>query len=165
MFCFQPCLLTPILCLRFAETQTASNGLRYRDWVCTYASDRALDKCRLEAHIVDITHIHQSLVPWKRNDKLEWALVRSSLPLEQRVLHDRSSQPDANNDSRFQAFVRSCKARLLQDIKCLPVSDEASVERKNVTHYADEAAQQFLVVYSPTGSSALQFVSVTLLPN
>jgi hypothetical protein len=91
--------------------------------------------------------------------------VRSSLPLEQRVLHDRSSQPEAAKDSRFQAFVRSCKARLLQDIKCLPFPETTTnVERKNVTHYSDEAAQQFLVVYSPTGATKLEFVSVTLLP-
>jgi hypothetical protein len=35
---------------------------------------------------------------------------------------------------------------------------------KNVTHYTDEAAQQFLVVYSPTGGTALEFVSFSLLP-
>jgi hypothetical protein len=85
--------------------------------------------------------------------------MRSSLPVEQRVLHDRVAEPAP----RFQAFVRSCKARLLQDIKSLPTRDQP-LDRKNVTHYTDEAAQQFLVVYSPTGGTALEFVSFSLLP-
>ena len=157
-------LNTDTLTCRYAETQIASNGLRYRDWVCTFASDKALEKCKLEGHILDITHVHQALIPWKRDhlDTIEWVAARSSLPLEQRVLHDRI-QPSAGVP-RFTAFVRACKARLLQDIKLLPLREgQTSVDRNNVTVYASEAQNQILVVYAPNNSEQLEFVSFALL--
>ena len=139
---------------RYAETQTAPNGLRYRDWVCVYASDAKLEKCKLEGHVLDITTAHQALVPWHRqqdNSLTEYVVMRSSLPVEQRVLHDRVSRADSENVPRFTAFVRSVKARLLQDLKLLPVRDPSLevIDRQNVTVYTDETAGQVLVVYSP----------------
>ena len=149
---------------RYAETQTATNGIRYRDWLCVYASDETIEKCKLEGHVLDITSAHQAFVPWKRqpiassaNTKTnEWCISRSSLPLEQRILHDRPpANPADRNISRFTAFTRSVKARLLQDLKLLPLpssqdQDLFVVHRHNVSVYTDEAAQQVLVVYSPT---------------
>ncbi len=155
---------------RYAETQTASNGLRYRDWVCVYASDSRLEKCKLEGHILDITQVHQALVPWHRQNNqmgpVEYAVVRSSLPLEQRVLHDRTP-PDEAGVSRFTAFSRSVKARLLQDLKLLPLRNPGTdtLDRQNVTVYQDEPAGQILLVYSPTTASCeprLEFISFSL---
>ena len=37
---------TPSLLCRYAETQLAANGLRYRDWLTVFASAHALEKCR-----------------------------------------------------------------------------------------------------------------------
>jgi hypothetical protein len=81
--------------------------------------------------------------------------MRSSLPVEQRVLHDRVSRADKENVSRFTAFVRSVKARLLQVLKLLPGRDPSLevIDRQNVTVYTDEPAGQVLVVYSPVLSS------------
>ena len=183
---------------RYAETQTAVNGLRYRDWVCVFAGDSNLEKCKLEGHVLDITQFHQALVPWHNatntstpkkeytnHEDLQWAVSRSSLPLEQRVLHDRP--PNNNNNtttkttttqpvptmivSQFTAFTRSVKARLLQDIKLLPVpSPLHTVDRLNVAVYTDEPSNQVLVVYAPTSNdpespnnTRLEFVSFTLL--
>ena len=148
---------------RYAETQTATNGIRYRDWICTFASSTALEKCKLEAHVLDITSYHQALVPWKRDPStVEWVAARSSLPLEQRVLRDNSSS--ATSVPRFTAFVRASKARLLQDLKSLPMRDGQTItDRLNVSVYPDETTQQVLVVYSPTGSQQLEFISFTLL--
>jgi hypothetical protein len=181
---------------RYAETQTATNGIRYRDWLCVYASDETIEKCKLEGHVLDITCAHQAFVPWKRQQfsttttttqvtqpATEWCVSRSSLPLEQRILHDR---PPANaadrNISRFTAFTRSVKSRLLQDLKLLPLPsanpDFYVVQRHNVSVYTDEIAQQVLVVYSPTSllldshpttdatatNTQLEFVCFTLLP-
>ena len=112
--------------------------------------------------MLDITAFHQALTPWRRGSGVEWVSARSSLPLEQRVLHDRVAP--GSGVSRFQAFVRSCKARLLQDIKCLPVSETRKLERKNVSVYTDELARQLLVVYAPTGQQSLEFVCMTLQP-
>jgi hypothetical protein len=150
---------------RYAETQTASNGLRYRDWICTYASDQALERCKLEGHILNITSFHQALIPWRRDHaspEIEWVAARSSLPLEQRVLHDRVQA--SSGLSRFGAFVRASKARLLQDIKLLPLRQgQTGIDRHNVSSYTDESSQHFLIVYAPDGKPDLEFISFTLL--
>lgn len=190
---YLPCLTSHLFLARYAETQTATNGIRYRDWLCVYASDETIEKCKLEGHVLDITSAHQAFVPWKRQQfsttttttqvtqpATEWCVSRSSLPLEQRILHDR---PPANaadrNISRFTAFTRSVKSRLLQDLKLLPLPsanpDFYVVQRHNVSVYTDEIAQQVLVVYSPTSllvdshpdaatNTQLEFVCFTLLP-
>ena len=70
---------------RYAETQLATNGLRYRDWLCVFADDSHLEKCKLEGHILDITQFHQALVPWHtpsekdytNHRSLQWAVSRS----------------------------------------------------------------------------------------
>ncbi len=88
-------------------------------------------------------------------------LARSSLPWEQRVLHDRL--PKGSGVSRFTAFVRAAKARLLQDVNNLPVrSERNTIERQNMSFYHDEFAKQVLLVYSPTGTNELEFVSLSL---
>ena len=100
--------------------------------------------------------------------------MRSSLPLEQRVLHDRTPPTAAKEVSDFTAFVRSAKARLVQDLKLLPTRDPTStaagIERHNITFYEDEPARQVLLVYAPnttntttTGTTQLEFISLSLL--
>lgn len=166
--------------LRYAETQLAPNGLRYRDWVCTFADSEHIEKARLESHVLDITTYHQALTPWRRDSTgaTEMVLARSSLPLEQRVMHDRT--PPNAGVSRFTAFVRSAKARLLQDIKLLPIRTEAldpirkegpepnpttnNIDRQNITFYEDEASGQILLVYAPNNAKQLEFISLALLP-
>ena len=159
--------------------------------MCTFASPAHIDKCRLEAHVLDITEYHQALVPWRRLDKTKpsgTVLMRSSLPLEQRVLHDRTpEQPSSQSRSNertpeqskskeripaqsktisdFTAFVRSAKARLVQDLKLLPTRGEqpSAVQRHNVTLYEDEPARQILLVYAPDNATQLEFVSLSLI--
>lgn len=95
--------------------------------------------------------------------------MRSSLPLEQRVLHDRTPPTAAVSD--FTAFVRSAKARLVQDLKLLPTRGglaSAGIERHNITFYEDEPARQVLLVYAPNtttaaGTAQLEFISLSLL--
>lgn len=97
--------------------------------------------------------------------------MRSSLPLEQRVLHDRTPPTAAKEVSDFTAFVRSAKARLVQDLKLLPTrggllqaSATGGIERHNITFYEDEPARQVLLVYAPnTGTPQLEFISLSLL--
>jgi len=135
--------------------------------VCTFASPAHIDKCRLEAHVLDITEYHQALVPWRRLDKTKpsgTVLMRSSLPLEQRVLHDRTPE-HSKTVSDFTAFVRSAKARLVQDLKLLPTRGEqpSAVQRHNVTLYEDEPARQILLVYAPDNATQLEFISLSLI--
>jgi len=142
--------------------------------VCVYASDSRLEKCKLEGHILDITQAHQALVPWNRQSNqigpVEYVVARSSLPLEQRVLHDRSP-PDEAGISRFTAFSRSVKARLLQDLKLLPLRNPETdtLDRQNITVYLDEPGNQILLVYAPTttcttpaSEQRLEFISFNL---
>ena len=77
-------------------------------------------------------------------------------------MHDRITP--STGVPKFKAFVRACKARLLQDIKLLPLREgQTSVERTNVTVYENEGQNQILVVYAPNGSDQLEFVSFSLL--
>jgi hypothetical protein len=59
------------------------------------------------------------------------------------------------------------KARLLQDLKLLPLRNPGTdtLDRQNVTVYQDEPAGQILLVYSPTTASCeprLEFISFSL---
>jgi hypothetical protein len=161
---FYTCAL-PLFFFRYSETQTAPNGLRYREWLTVFANESHIEKVKLDAHILDITEYHQACIPWKRDatGAVENVLARSSLPLEQRVMHDRAQNPAGT--SRFTAFVRSCKARLLQDIKTLPTrGDQPSpINRVNASFYLNEAANQILLVYAPDNSQQLEFVSMSLM--
>ena len=134
-----------------------------------YASESRLEKCKLEAHILDIARFHQSLVPWHRHNSCaqpEYVVVRSSLPLEQRVLHDRTgATTDDPGLSRFTSFVRSVKARLLQDLKLLPLRNpetDGLIDRQNLTLYTDEPGGQVMLVYSPEHGKQLEFISFSL---
>jgi hypothetical protein len=89
--------------------------------------------------------------------------------LEQRVLHDRSEPAT----QRFTAFVRSVKARLLQDLKALPLRGQPAdqgqaIDRQNVTTYIDEPSNHVMVVYAPNAvdghEAQLEFVSMSLVP-
>ena len=158
--------LTRLYTRRYAETQRAPNGMRYRDWLCVFANEQVIEKAKLDAHVLHITgSYHEALVPWRRDaaGTTELVLTRSSLPLEQRVMHDRAQ---ADGPSRFTSFVRSAKARLLQDLKSLPIPQGARchINRTNTSFYEDESAGQILLVYAPDEAERLEFVSMTLLP-
>lgn len=61
--------------------------------------------------------------------------------------------------------MRSCKARLTQDLKSLPIREDAHAQtsRANTTFYENERANQILLVYAPDGSQQLEFICMTLL--
>lgn len=63
--------------------------------------------------------------------------------------------------------MRSCKARLTQDLKTLPVREDNTpnpqTSRANTTFYENERARQILLVYAPDNSKQLEFVCMTLL--
>ena len=155
---------------RYAETQMGTNGVRYRDWLCMYADENNLEKCKLDSHILNITEMYQALFPWKRVDgRLEWVTVRSSLPTELRVLHDRhhhfGEDPGISTDA-FKALACSVKSRLLQDLKLLPVRDPShKIDRTHVSVYTDDLNKQVLIVYTPLGDELkrLEFLSFVVV--
>ena len=58
--------------------------------------------------------------------------------------------------------ARTSDIRAIRELVRPHAESRVLVSKDAVTYY--EAAQQFLVVYSPTGATKLEFVSVTLLP-
>ena len=76
---------------RYAETQTASNGTRYRDWVSMLENERGNQKSRLDSHVVKYDTLYETMFPWQRSDsKLECVSVSSTLNPDLRVLRDRT---------------------------------------------------------------------------
>ena len=159
-----PCPITAV-CRRYSETQQAPNGLRFREWLTVFANEDVIEKVKLDSHILDITQHYEAHIPWRRDatGAVENVLALSSLPLEQRVMHDRA--PTDAGISRFTAFVRSCKARLLQDLKALPTRGEqpAIINRVNTSFYLNEPSNQILLVYAPDNAQQLEFVCMTLM--
>ncbi len=60
--------------------------------------------------------------------------------------------------------MRSCKARLTQDLKALPTREDAQnhTNRANTSFYENPLAHQILLVYAPDQSKQLEFVCMTL---
>ena len=165
---------------RYAETQQAVNGVRYRDWVALYANDRNIEKAKLDSHVLEIARYYETQIPWRRetDQRLEWILARSSLPLDPRVLRDiNPAQKPADSPQpapldRFTAFTRAVKGRFLQDLKLLPVPNtperNTTLQRANTSVYTDEPSLQVLIVYAPDDAESpeqarLHFVSLALL--
>jgi hypothetical protein len=120
--------------------------------VCVYASEQSVEKCKLEGHLLDITHAYEASVPWQTVDRGERMVnVRSSLYVQPYLL----GMPPQTGRPGFAGFTRAVRVRIGGDLELLPVRDPSShfVERRHVTVYTDEAAQQVLVVYAPTAAA------------
>jgi len=94
---------------RYSETQTGFNGFRFRDWVCVYADQKDVEKCRLESHVMTFEEAHDSRLPWRCGKRLDWVNVRSSLQAGPMILRDSGSFEDENE--RWKAFVRTIKVK------------------------------------------------------
>lgn len=136
---------------RYAETQTAGNGERFRDWVTVHAEGDTTQKVRLDSHTVRLSELHFTHFPWRRADgRLQWVGVAASVCPNLLVLHERI----ADNKDDFKGLLASVKSRVLQDLKLLPVRDESHrVERVNTSVYGDATTGQVLVAYAPTGDA------------
>lgn len=164
------------MCVRYAESQTAENGERYRDWVCVYATPQDMEKCRLEGHVLEVSQAYESCFEWNGHA----VHARSSMPLDERLLtlptvHYSGVGPleapaatasSTGTMNPAQAFSRVLRQCILKDLRVLPVRDGDThyVERGNVTVYASSpdsgvalprplvATQQeeVLVIYAPS---------------
>lgn len=183
---------TPYIFRRYAETQIGINGERYRDWVCVYASDQSVEKCRLEGHLLEIDEAYESRFPWRGGMMIH---LRSSIRMDPKIYTNLQLPPPASSTSSsgsstgedmmiscFAEFTRAVRGRMLQDLKLLPVRDPSTqfVERYNVTTYTNYATsgqglnKEVLIVYAPTSLPSaiagviqpqmLEFISFVLLP-
>ena len=135
---------------RYAETQNAGNGVRYRDWSTLMVDGDQSQKVRLDSHVMSFTEVHLTQFPWRRaNGTVQWVHVAATAPPNLLVLHER--RPGEASDD-FRALLGSVKSRVLQDLKLLPVRDETHrVERSSTSVYGDQSTGQVLVAYAPTG--------------
>ena len=145
---------------RYAETQLAENGARFRDWLVVHADPRAPQRCRLDSHTAETDKVYYTLFPWINQDATTWVRVASSVEPELRVLAPRGK------GDVTERLLQSVKARFLQDLKLLPVRDPAHrVERAHTTVYADPSAGQVMVSYAPTGAGRIEFMLFSPVPD
>ena len=136
---------------RYAETQRAENGTRYRDWVSMYRTFDELHRSRLAAHQIELTQLFHTHFPMggagalTGGEAFRWVSVASTLPAETRVLRDLGGK------SALETLKRSVENRFIHDTKLLPLWDpEDTVDPAGVEIYADASALQVAVVYAPT---------------
>ena len=145
---------------RYAETQLADNGARFRDWLVVHADARAPQRCRLDSHTTETDKVYYTLFPWINQDATTWVRVASSVEPELRVLAPRGK------GDVTERLLQSVKARFLQDLKLLPVRDPAHrVERAHTTVYTDPSAGQVMVSYAPTGAGRIEFMLFSPVPD
>ena len=139
---------------RYAETQLADNGARFRDWLVVHADARAPQRCRLDSHTAEADRLFYTTYPWTGDDRAaDWVRVASSVEPELRVLAAKGKGDPADR------LLASVKARFLQDLKLLPVRDPSHrVERAHTSVYVDKKRAQVMISYAPTGSTRIEFM-------
>ena len=150
---------------RYAETQTASNGERYREWVCV-AEKGQNHKVRLEAHLLESPRTFWTQFAWRRaDDSIQWVPVCSSIhPGGLKVLKERvwPTPSEPSNRKDLHALLMSVKSRFIQDLKLLPVREGERVDKNSTSVYVDEQVGQVMVVYAPMESDRLEFIAFQL---
>ena len=150
---------------RYAETQTANNGERYREWVCL-AEKGQNHKVRLEALLLESPRTFWTQFAWRRaDDSIQWVPVCSSIhPGSLKVLKERvwptPSEPSGRKD--LHALLMSVKSRFIQDLKLLPVREGERVDKSSTSVYVDEQVGQVMIAYSPVDSERLEFIAFQL---
>ena len=133
---------------RYAETQTALNGTRYRDWVTMYRSEQDLFKSRLASHHIQITQLFHTHFPLSEQGKHTWVYVASTLPAETRVLRH------VGGKNQLDALRRSVENRFMHDPKLLPVwTPGDTIDQSSMCTYSDPKSNQVLLVYAPISAN------------
>jgi hypothetical protein len=148
---------------RYAESQLASNGLRYRDWLTVYKSGNDLHRSRLASHHVWINELFHTHFPMGEPGSYAWVSVASTLPTETRVLRH------LGGNASLEMLRRSVENRFLNDTKLLPVWHPTdSVKQSHVEIYTDEEACQVAIVYAPVAvdgtNRRLELISFRPMP-
>ena len=134
---------------RYAETQLADNGQRFRDWTAVHVHSQGTQQSRLASHTVHYDCIHTTVVPWFQDDKsIQWVQISSSLPCEPRTLHSSHSP---------SSLKQAVEGRFLHDLRLLPTVNGAKVVKSNCEIYADPSGTVG-IVYCPDGSQRLEFM-------
>ena len=122
--------------LRYAETQLATNGSRFRDWVTLHVD--GAQQGRLAAHAVCVSKLHHTAMPWiVDGGALRWVRVASSLHMEASIL-------------RGPTLRQAVESRFMQDPRLLPVAEEGHwVVRDNAELYEAREPGTVGIAYAP----------------
>ena len=140
---------------RYAERQTAANGLRYRDWLAMYNDTSSLHRCRLASHSIRLSNVFETHFPLLGvKEGLQYVTVASTLPSETRVLRH------LGGSTRLEVLRRSVENRFMNDSKLLPLQNQSDcVSRDSMELYSDPKSEQVMLVYAPQGSKHLELMS------
>lgn len=142
---------------RYAERQTADNGIRFRDWATVYQDEHEIQRCRMASHAITCGEVHETHFPLSTPAGYQWISVASTQPAETRVLrHMGGSTP-------MEVLRRSVENRYMHDPKLLPTADKLDkVDQAHMELYTDHKSGQVLLAYAPTsadGKKAIEFIS------
>ena len=131
---------------RYAETQTAANGIRFRDWAAMHVGASGTQQSRLAAHLVEYDALHTTKIPWVSEAGLRWVRVASTTAPHNRTIHGATLR-------------QAVESRFLHDVRMLPTRDQdQSVTRGNAEIYSDGAART-AIVYAPTPGDRLELIA------
>jgi hypothetical protein len=137
---------------RYAESQLAANGLRFRDWLTMHRCEAGeMQRCRLASHHVKINELFHTHFPVSVANGYTWVSVASTLPTETRVLRHLGGRTD------LDTLKRSVENRFMNDPKLLPTWHPTdTVKQSHMEIYSDEAACQVAIVYAPTSADGTE---------
>jgi len=136
---------------RYAESQIASNGVRFRDWLTMYQDETDLHRCRLASHHIKINELFHTHFPVSEAAGYRWVSVASTLPSETRVMKSLGGKTE------LEALKRSVENRFMNDPKLLPLWHPTdTVKQSHMEIYTDEAARQVAIVYAPTSADGTE---------
>lgn len=136
---------------RYAESQLANNGVRFRDWLTMFKDGNDLHRCRLASHHIRINELFHTHFPVGEPGGYQWVSVASTLPSETRVLRRLGGKTD------LEMLKRSVENRFINDTKLLPVWHPTdTIKQSHVEIYTDEAACQVVIAYAPTSADGTE---------
>ena len=129
---------------RYAERQTADNGVRFRDWATVYHDEHEIQRCRMASHAIQCGEVFETHFPLSTPTGHQWVSVASTIPAETRVLRHMGGS------SNLEVLRRSVESRFMHDGKLLPVRGrDDKVDRSHMELYTDHNSGQVLLAYAP----------------
>ena len=142
---------------RYAERQTASNGVRFRDWATVYHDEHEIQRCRMASHAITCGQVYETHFPLSTPTGNRWVSVASTVQAETRMLRHMGG------NSSLEVLRRSVDGRFMHDAKLLPVRNKGDVvDRAHMELYTDSKSGQVLLAYAPVtlnGSKTVEFMS------
>ena len=146
---------------RYAERQTADNGIRFRDWATVYQDEHEIQRCRMASHAITCGEVHETHFPLSTPAGFQWVSVASTQPAETRMLRHMGGK------TPMEVLRRSVVNRYMHDPKLLPTASKLDkVDPAHMEVYTDHKSEQVLLAYAPIAADgarkAIEFMSFRL---